>query len=182
MINVRYDIRSTKPDAPIYSSYDRTLAKVELADQQRKAKPGDIIYLNTTVEPKEPLTPPERFLLLVYDTRCLQRIYFDNGRKHEDLKAAFAKESYLDKWLKTARNTLDASGNENRLKALPDTSPKKLHYTFFLLVESWRKAWHEYFAYKKLADKDPAIEAEMKKKCFDYEKAIDTYIIQTLNL
>jgi len=174
MIKTRYDLRSNRKKAVLIRSYDLFYVTVERDNAQRAAAPGEIIFINATVEPVEPLTAPERFILLVYDVRQLIRAYYDHGRRQEDLQASLAKEKTLDHWIARTRQYLDT----HVLKPDNATDP----YSFFILVEQWRKTWHEYFSYKKQKDKDPQVESEIKKKSFDLERSIDAYITQALHL
>ena len=142
-----------------------------------------MFYCTSQVEPEEPLTKDEQYLLLVYEVRRLIKRYFDNGRKKEDLEASLAKESELDHWNARTRSYIDSKpGLEEKLKSLPSDSDKFRHFAFFEIVEGWRRVWKEYHAYKKKKDHDEQVLREMKKKCFDFEKNIDYYIKQTLHL
>ena len=174
MIKTRYDLRSNRKKAVLISSYDLFYVKTERDNAQRAAAPGEIIFIDATVEPVEPLTAPERFLLLVYEVRQLIRAYYDHGRRQEDLQASLAKEQTLDHWIARTRQYLDTHAPK------PDNATDP--YSFFILVEQWRKTWHEYFAYKKQKDKDPQVESEIKKKSFDLESSIDACIAHSLHL
>ncbi len=178
MIKTRYDLRSNRKKAVLISSYDLFYVKVERDNAQRAAAPGEIIFIDAIVEPVEPLTAPERFLLLVYEVRQLIRAYYDHGRRQEDLQASLAKEQTLDHWIARTRHYLDTHASNVHFP----TETDKKSYSFFILVEQWRKTWHEYFSYKKQKDKDPQVESEIKKKSFDLERSIDAYIAQTLHL
>ena len=182
-IKVKYTIRCSGKIAPYESTFDFIYARTQLITYQRKALPEEIFYCTSQVEPEEPLTKDEQYLLLVYEVRRLIKRYFDNGRKREDLEASLAKESELDHWNARTRSYIDSKpGLEEKLNSLPSDSDKFRHFAFFEIVEGWRSVWKEYFAYKKKKDKDPAVEREMKKKCCDFEKNIDYYIKQTLHL
>lgn len=182
-IKVKYTIRCSGKIAPYKSTFDPVYARTQLSTLQRKAQPGEMFYYTTEVSAQEPMTKAERYLMLVYEVRRLIKRYFDNGRKKEDLEASLAKESELDHWNARTRSYIDSKpGFESLLSNLPADSEKGRHFAFFQVVEEWRRAWKEYHRYKKQKDKNPAVEREMKKKCYDFERTIDNYIKQTLHL
>ena len=182
-IQVKYTIRCTGKIAPYENTYDFDYARAALSTYQRKAQRDEMFYCTTEVKAEEPLTKDEQYLMLVYEVRRLIKRYFDNGRKTEDLKASPVKEAQLDGWNARTRSYIDSKpGFEKVLKNLPIDSDKYRHFSFFEVVEEWRKVWKEYHRYKKQKDKDPAVEREMKKKCYDFEKTIDNYIRFTLKL
>ena len=182
-IKVKYTIRCTGKIAPYESTYDFIYARTQLITYQRKALPEEMFYCTSQVEPEEPLTKDEQYLLLVYEVRRLIKRYFDNGRKKEDLEASLAKETQLDHWNARTRAYINSKpGFERVLKGLPQDSEKFRHFAFFQVVEEWRKVWKEYHAYRRLKDKEPDVEKEMKKRCFAFEKTIDEYIKKTLQL
>ena len=186
-IKVRYDVRCNRLKAPLLSSCDRHYARIEMTNLQQHAIKGDIFYITKELIAVEPMSKPEQYLMLVSETRHMQRYYFDNrSRSTKDenqanLKAALAKEKALDDWNMHTRAYIDAhTGFQQVLAALPPESERARHFAFFQVVEAWRKAWKEYFAYKKRSDRLAAVEAQMKQKCFDFEKAIDDYLNKAL--
>ena len=178
---VTYNIYEQGKQAPSFTSHDRTLVNIEYAHMT--GKQGMLVRVVPVVTPVEPLTKSEEYLFLVYDVRRLQRIYFNQGRRQDDLKASLDKEARLDRWNTATRHYFDTHPEkEAELANMPHSIDKKLHYCFFSIVEAWRKAWHEYMGYKKRKGKNIMIEKEMKQKCFDYEKAIDEYITKTIGI
>lgn len=182
-IKVKYTIRCSGKIAPYESTYDPVYARTQLMTYQRKAQDGEMFYYTTDVSADEPMTKDEKYLMLVYEVRQLINRYYGNGRKIEDLKASLKKETQLDDWNERTRSYIDSKpGFEEVLKNLPIDSDKFRHFAFFEVVEEWRKAWKEYHRYRKLKDKNPDVEREMRKKKNDFEKTIDNYINKTLNL
>lgn len=182
-IRVSYEIRCSGRQAALLQTRNRFYAECELEKAQKAAQGGDVIYLATSIEREAPMTKPEEYLMLVYETRELQRRYFREGRRQEDLAASLEKESALDAWNRQTRRYVDARpGFQEMLKALPPESERARHFAFFQVVEEWRRVWRQYFAYKKRRDKEERMEAEMRKQCLDFEHAIDGYIRQALGL
>ena len=129
------------------------------------------------------LTKPEQYVWLVYRVRQAIQKYYGNGRKREDLQVSLDLEKQLDDWNNRTRAYIDIHpGFQTVLSGLPAKSEKARHFAFFQVVEEWRKQWHKYFAYKKQPDKDQAVEREIKKQCFDFEKEIDKYIKLVIGL
>ena len=182
MIRTKYHVMGGGKAAPIETTYDRLHASMVLQKVQRGDQKG-IYSIISEVEACEPLTKPEQYLLLVYDVRKLIRRYFNDGRKADDLTASLVKETQLDHWNARTRAYINSKpGFERVLKGLPQDSEKFRHFAFFQVVEEWRKVWKEYHAYRRLKDKEPDVEKEMKKRCVAFEKTIDEYIKKTLQL
>lgn len=182
MIRTKYHVMGGGKTAPVETTYDRQQASWALRKAEREDQKG-IYYIVSEVEACEPLTKPEKYLLLVYEVRKLIRRYFNDGRKPEDLTASLVKETQLDQWNVRTRKYIDSKpGFENVLKGLPQDSEKYRHFAFFQVVEEWRKVWKEYHAYRRLKEKEPAVEQAMKKKCFAFEKTIDDYLKMMLQL
>lgn len=131
-----------------------------------------------TVTPYD-LTGPEKFVWLAYQVRQAQRKYFDLRFSLPKKTANDLKQISLD-WEKQ----LDLRIADGRfyLQAHPKSSPDEDALSFFLTVEAWRKVWKEFFYYKNLKNKDPKIEKQLKKQCFDYEATIDKYIHKSIGL
>jgi hypothetical protein len=176
---VTYRICSAGKDAPFFTTTDKRLATVEFHEQQR-TKGMLSVRMRTDVQPTGRLSKQEEYLWLVYRVRQAIHRYYDRRNKvskqesSDDLKVSLALESELDKW--NARTRFYLQGH-----------PKASHgdeaaFAFFEVVEEWRNCWHKYFAYKRVRDKDLNVEREMKKQCFDYEKAIDEYINKTIGI
>ena len=137
------------------------------------------VYMLADVTPVE-LTKQEEYVYLVYQVRnAIRRYYSRRGKvskeeSNNDLHASLALEDQLDKWNARTRFYLNQH-------------PKASHgdeksFAFFEVVEEWRKCWHKYFAYKKLKEREPAVEQELKKQCFDFEKEIDKYVKLVIGL
>lgn len=171
---VHYEIFDNKHAAPDYQTYDFTMARIEWQERQRNPK-GLMWRLEQTPMPDGELTKEEEYLLLVYTIRKLWRRYFDQGRKQEDLKASLAEEKKLDDWNTRTRKFIDSHSNYGK-------GAQSEGYSFFLVVEAWRKAWKDYKKYLRGQVVDGLIEKEMGKQCRDYEKQIDKYVKDKLGL
>lgn len=169
---VKFSIFEPGKAAPVFTTYDAKLAHVEY--RHRCNQMGCALTRMTTDIECIDLTKPEQYVWLVYRVRKAIQKYYGQGRKHEDLLASLDLEKQLDNW-----NTRTRFHLQTHPKCRPDDEKA---FAFFEVVEEWRKLWHNYFAYKKRSDKDPAVEREMKKQCFDFEKAIDKYINETIGL
>lgn len=55
-------------------------------------------------------------------------------------------------------------------------------YSFYMVVSEWRKAWKERKKYSKDPHCDKQILDEISKKCRQFEKEVDKYIKNKLNL
>lgn len=172
-IKVQYDIYDTKHKAPIVSTMDRVTASVEFKDLLRKG--GDFYRLQQTPMPDGDLTKEEEYLMLVYTIRNLWKKYFGQGRKQEDLKASLAEEKKLDDWNTRTRKFIDSHSNYGK-------GAQSEGYSFFLVVEAWRKAWKDYRKYLRGQVVDGLIAKEMAKQCRDFEKQIDKYVKDKLGL
>lgn len=169
---VKFQIFEQGKQAPCFTTSDNKLAHVQyrhLCNQQGCA----LVRMTADIECIS-LTKPEQYVYLVYRVRKAIRKYYGGGRRREDLQTSLDLEKQLDDWNTRTRYHLNAHP-----KCRPDDDKA---YAFFLLVEQWRKLWHKYFAYKKQPDKDTAIENEIKKQCFDFEKEIDKYINVVIGL
>lgn len=169
---VKFQIFELGKPAPCFTTDDARLANVEY--RHRCNKNGCALTRMTNDIECIDLTRPEQYVWLVYRVRKAIQRYYGCGRKREDLDASLALEKELDNW-----NTRTRYHLETHPKCKPDDDKA---FAFFLLVEQWRKKWHYYFTYKKQPDKDPAVEQEIKKQCFDYEKQIDKYIKSVIGL
>lgn len=175
---VRFDIYESGKGAPCYSGHNRELAYIELEDLRNKN--GYLKYSMKCDITLADLTKPEKYVWLVYQVRQAINRYYSE-RKHvtpeqslENLQASLTLEKQLDDW-----NT--------RTRCYINSHPKASHgdekdFSFFLIVEEWRTLWHKYFAYKKLSNKDQAVQHEMYKQCRDFEKQIDNYVKQVIGL
>ncbi len=169
---VTFRIFEPGKQAPNFTTTDARLANVEYRD--RCNKQGCALTRMTTDIECIDLTNPEQYVWLAYRVRKAIQKYFGCGRKKEDFDASMVLEKELDNWNTRTRYYLTTHP-----KYKPDDDKA---FAFFQVVEEWRKLWHQYFAYKKRADKDPAVEQEMKKQCFDFEKQIDKYIKLVIGL
>lgn len=169
---VKFQIFEPCKQAPDFTTSDARLAKVEYRDRCNK-KGYAFTRMTTEIECID-LTKPEQYVWLVYRVRKAIRKYYGEGRKHEDLMASLDLEKQLDNW-----NTRTRFHLQTHPKCKPDDEKA---FAFFQVVEEWRNAWHKYFTYKKSADKDPDVEREMKKQCYDFEKEIDKYVNLVIGL
>lgn len=169
---VKFSIFEPGKQAPSFTTDDAHLAHIEYKD--RCNRQGCAFTRMTTDIECIDLTKPEQYVWLVYRVRKAIQKYYDCGRKREDLLASLDLEKQLDNW-----NTRTRYHLQTHPKRQPDDDKA---FAFFLIVEQWRNAWHKYFTYKKLPDKDPDIEREIKKQCFDFEKQIDKYITKAIGL
>lgn len=169
---VKFQIFEQGKQAPCFTTFDHRQANAEYrhrCNQQGCA----LIRMTTDIECID-LTKPEQYVYLVYRVRKAIRKYYGNGRKREDLQASLDLEKQLDDWNTRTRYYL-----QTHPKCRPDDEKS---FAFFQVVEEWRNLWHKYFAYKKRSDHDPAVEQQMRKQCFDFEKEIDKYINLVIGL
>lgn len=169
---VQYEIFDSKHKAPILSTTDRTVASIEFNDLIRRG--GDVYRMVQTPMADGALTKQEEYLMLVYRVRKLWRQYFDQGRSQEVLLASLEKEKELDDWNTRTRSFLNTHTAYFR--------GRNEAYCFFVVVEAWRKAWKERKRYKGNASCDQQVLKEISKKCRDFEKKIDEYIKDKLQL
>ena len=169
---VKFSIFEPGKQAPYFTTFDPRLAHAEYRDHCNKH--GCALTRMTTDIECIDLTKPEQYVFLVYKVRKAIQKYYSCGRRREDLQASLTLEKQLDDW-----NTRTRYHLVTHPKCRPDDEKS---FAFFEVVEEWRNVWHKYFAYKKQPDREPAVEREMKKQCFDFEKAIDNYITKTIGL
>lgn len=163
--------------APCYETSDRSLAYVEWNDRRRKDALVRMVPEVTYIAgPKH-----EEYVWLVYRVVKAIRKYYDE-RDHvskdvssANLQASLALEKELDDWNARTRRFLDSHS-----KVMDGQTTRR--YLFFILVEAWRKRWHEYFAYKKQAGRDPKWEKKLRDDCFAMEKEIKNYIRKVIGL
>lgn len=169
---VKFQIFEQGKLAPCFTTFDNRLAHAEY--RHRCNQQGCALTCMTTDIECIDLTKPEQYVYLVYCVRKAIQKYYGNGRRREDLLESLDLEKQLDDWNTRTRHHLDTHP-----KCRPDDDKA---FAFFQVVEEWRNLWHKYFAYKKRPDKDPAVEREIKKQCFDFEKEIDKYINLVIGL
>lgn len=167
---VEFKIYEPGKIAPYLTTKDRKYAYAEFKDKQ--GKQGMAFTRMTYDITCQDLTKAEEYVFLVYGVMQAIRRFFDCGRREDDKKASLALEAQLDQWNARTRQYVNAHPGYK--------PPDEKAYQFFILVEAWRKKWHEYFRYKNRKDKDPLIEKQMKQCCFDYEKQINKYVKQTI--
>jgi len=176
---VTYKVYESGESEPYYSGTDKQMAWVYMHDITREKGKGSA-HLEKEAQPIGSLSKQEQYLWLVYRVRQAIRRYYDRRGKvtkqesSDDLKVSLALEKELDLW-------------NARTRCYLNQHPKASHgdekaFAFFEVVEEWRNCWHKYFAYKRVRDKDPNVELEMKKQCFDLEKPIDEYISKTIGI
>lgn len=157
------------------STYDRKLAYIKYNEFFNK---DPETKFSRTVKPVN-LTGPEKFVYLTYQVMNAIRAYFDNRFTvpKEEEKRLMEKSLDLEK-------QLDLRITEGRfyLQSHPKAQTDKEALNFFCLVETWRKTWKEYFRYKKLINKDPEVEKQLKNQCFAYERDMSTYIQKKIGL
>lgn len=170
---VMFDIRSQLQVA--VTTYNRQYAYLKYNEYFRK---DPCTKLSRTVIPFN-LTGAEAFLYLVYRVEEAKRNYFD----HRDKVSKSEEKALRDESLELERQ-LDLRIADGRfyLQSHPNAQNDADRLSFFLTVEAWRKTWKEYFRYKRLNHKDPAIEKHLKDQCFDYERIIDKYIQKNIGL
>lgn len=167
---VTFKIYDPGKQAPKFQTRDRKLAYCQWRADQQKEPMVRMVPEVTCVG----LTNSEKYVWLVYRVlKAIRKYYDERGRvskeiSEENLKASLALEKELDNW-----NTRTRFYLQGHPKSTPDS---KEAFAFFQLVEAWRKRWHEYFRYKKLKDKDPKWEKQLKQDCFDMEKEIKNYV------
>lgn len=172
-IKVQYDIYDTQNKAPIIHTTDRTLASIEFHELIRKG--NDLYRMQQTPMADGALTKQEEYLMLVYRVRKLWKQYFNQGRSHDVLLASVEQEKKLDEWNRRISGYMRSHpGYANKMD--------EKAYSFYVVVEEWRKTWKERKNYSKRKDCDEAILSEMSKKCRDFEKKIDQYIKDKLGL
>jgi len=173
---VIYQIWEPGKLAPAFTTEDRTLAYIELSDRQRK---DALTRMDYDITP-ENLTKAEEYVWLVRRVLKAIRKYYDERRtvskeqSADNLRVSLALERELDNWNARTRCYLNSHP-----RSTPDDPGS---FAFFQVVEEWRSCWHKYFAYKKTKDKDPNVEREMKKQCFQLEGEIKKYIRLVMKL
>ena len=166
---VHFAIYDNQHTAPVYTTYDKTMARVEFNDRSKKDPWTRLDFTIETVD----LTKHEEYLWLVYQVRKAIHTYYNCGRHREDLQDSLTKEAKLDRWNAQTRIYL-----ANHPNCQVDEKAK----AFFLLVDAWREKWHKFFACKKAHSVDKPVLDQMKKECFDYEAQIDKYVKQVIGL
>lgn len=174
----RYDIYG-RVTAPVVSTYDKKIARIEWNSYLRNPHTQGIHRLVQTVEPDGELTKSEEYLYLVYRVRKLWRRYFDCGRKKEDLEESLKLESELDAW--NMRTKIALSRRDISTMKFDDKQ-KEEAYNFYVVVQAWRDAWKERKRYSGHLNCDKQVLNEMGRKCRQYEKEIDQYIKTKTNL
>lgn len=166
---VKFFIYDNQHTAPVYTTYDKCMARVEYNDRSKK---DPWTRLDFTIELID-LTNHEKYVWLVYQVRKAIHKFFNCGRKKEDWDDSMAKEAKLDVW--NAKTFIYLANH-------PKCQVGEKEKAFFILVYTWREKWHKFFASKQANAVDKAVLQQMKKECFDYEKQIDKYVKQTIGL
>lgn len=170
----RYDIYG-RVTAPVVSTYDKKIARIEWNSYLRNPHAQGIHRLVQTVEPDGELTKSEEYLYLVYRVRKLWRRYFDCDRKKEDLEESLKLESELDGWNMRTRIYIETHGK-------PIATSHVEAYNFYQKVQLWRDTWKDRKKYRGNLKCDKQILDELSRQCRQYEKEIDQYIKTKLNL
>lgn len=163
-----------KIKAPVVSTYDKKIARIEWSDYLRKVHSQGVHRLVQTVEPDGELTKSEEYLYLVYRIRKLWRRYFDCGRKKEDLEESLKVEAELDAW--NMRTLIFVSAHPGYKPADQES------FCFYTIVQAWRDTWKERKRYSGKLDCDKKVLKEISHKCRDLERQIDDYIKRKFNL
>ena len=159
--------------APILSTFDKTMARVEWYSYVRNPQQG-IHRLVQDVIPEGELTKAEEYLLLVYRVRRLWRRFYDCGRKEEDKAEAIALQDELDSW--NFRNKCYITNH-------PDYKPADQEsFDFYVVVQAWRDTCKERGRYRGGSAVDKMVLHEIRSKIRDFERKIDQYLKKKLNL
>lgn len=170
---VKFSIYEPGKIAPCLCTQDRRLAYIEL--NAMRSKPGmATTRMTAEVWGFEPMTKSERFALQLWEVRKAQHKYYNGGRRREDLLASIELESELDRKIKADRQYMDAHPGR--------TVRDQKAYTFFLVVEEWRKTWNDRKRYSSRQGYDYQVYREMTRKLRDYETKIDSYIKEVIGL
>lgn len=176
---VNFKIFEPGKEAPVFQTFDRTMAYVEW--NARKAKYGadpmarmvpDVTYIAGNSQ--------DEYVWLVYRVIKAIRKYYDERnvvpkeQSSENLRVSLALEKELDRKNASTRVYIRQHPNMK-----PDNEAA---FAFFEVVEAWRNRWHEYFRYKKLRDKDSKWEKKLRDDCFAMEKEIKNYIRHIIGL
>lgn len=160
--------------APVLSTTDKTMARVEWYNYLRNLQLHGIHRLVQTVEPVGELTKGEAYLYLVYRVRKAWRKYHDGGRKQEDRDEAQQLDAELDQWNFRTKVYIESH---------PDYKPRDQQgYDFYVVVQAWRDSWKERSRYSGRMTCDKMVLQEMSRECRQLEKQIDSYIKTKLNL
>lgn len=170
---VHYEIFDNKHGAPDYRTYDFTMARVEWAERQRNPK-GLLWRIEQTVMPDGVLNKQEEYLFLVYRVRKLTIYYRNNGQKEEDRNILMEHVRKLDKWNKKITEFIDSH---------PQYKPTDSQsHSFYVIVNEWRRCYYERQKYSKVQGYDHNVYREMTRKIRGFEKEIDSYIKQQIQL
>ena len=163
--------------APCYMTSDRKLAYVEWNERKRSDPMMRMIPDVTYIAGDK----HDEYVWLVYRVLKAIRKFFDERRyvskvqSEENRNASLALEKELDEWNARTRQFLDS-----HLKVMDGQTTVK--YSFFILVEAWRKRWHEYFLYKNRTEKDLKWEKQLRDDCFAMEAEIKKYVRKIIGL
>ena len=135
---------------------------------------GMIWHIEQTVMPDGVLNKQEEYLFLVYRVRKLTIYYRNNSQKEEDKRVLLEHVRKLDKWNKEITKWVEAH---------PQYKPKdSKSHSFYVVVNEWRKTYYERQRYGKQLNCDQNVFREMTRKIRGFEKEIDKYIKQHLEL
>lgn len=163
-----------KIKAPVVSTYDKKIARIEWYDYLRNVHSQGVHRLVQTVEPEGELSKSEEYMYLVYRIRKQWRKYHDCGKKREDWELAKKLEEELDVW--NMRTMIYIEGHPGYKPADEEG------FSFYTIVKVWRDTWKERKRYTGHLDCDKQILQEMGRKCRDLERQIDDYIKRKFNL
>lgn len=158
--------------APVVTTYDKTMARIEFNAYLRNPQQG-LHRLVQTVEPVGELTKEEEYLYLVWRVRRAWKRFKAEG-KDEDKAEAMKLDGELDVW--NMRNRI-------YIESHPDYEPSsKESYDFFLTVLEWRDMWKNRRRRSGAFGCNPQLAKEISQNCRNLEKKIDLYLKQKLNL
>ena len=170
---VHYEIFDDKHAAPDFQTSDFTMARIEWTERIRNPK-GMLWHIEQTVMPDGVLNKQEEYLFLVYRVRKLTIYYRNNSQKEEDKRVLLEHVRKLDKWNREITKWVEAH---------PQYKPKdSKSHSFYIVVNEWRKTYYERQRYGKQLNYDQNVFREMTRKIRGFEKEIDKYIKQHLEL
>ncbi len=170
---VHYEIYDSQHKAPDFETCDFTMARVEW--NARKNNPKGLFWrIEQTVMPIGAMSKQEEYLMLVYRVRQLTIRYRNEGQKEEDKRSLMDHVRRLDKWNKAIAG---------RISSIPNYKPAdEKGHCFYLVVSEWRKAYYERQNYGRKPGYEKPVYSEMTRKIRDYEKKIDNYVKDKIQL
>jgi len=168
-----YQIFDSKHTAPVFTNTDYKMAYVEWRSYLRKG--GDVYRLEQTVLPDGNLDKSEQYLFLVYRARKTWKRFVNCGRTRDDMLASMDLHKELDE-LHSQVSML----SQKSIDPLPIKNREA--FDFFQLVADWRNCCRSRKKFTSANGYDEISRKEISRQCRDYEKKIDKYIKDKLNL